>query len=213
MGGHLRRRRHSPEFGCGTGTGTRNAALTPHKPAAGFWITVALVAVLVAYPLSWGPACWGWERGWVNDEPLAIVYLPIERSFWNFPKPVRRAMIWWAILDVLRGDVPNLFFFVLLVLIPVSDKLIRRGTAFHFRRPRSHSAAIKRVTTRGACLRPDSDFRTTIWKTILHESRSVVARRKSAATADRNIGVICNWTSLNRCPVVRSGPALRRWEW
>jgi hypothetical protein len=28
------------------------------KPTAGFWITVALVAVLVGYPLSFGLACW-----------------------------------------------------------------------------------------------------------------------------------------------------------
>jgi hypothetical protein len=28
------------------------------KPTAGFWITVALVAVLVGYPLSFGPAWW-----------------------------------------------------------------------------------------------------------------------------------------------------------
>jgi len=28
------------------------------KPTAGFWITVALLAVLVGYPLSWGPAWW-----------------------------------------------------------------------------------------------------------------------------------------------------------
>ena len=28
------------------------------KPTAGFWITVALVAVLVGYPLSFGPAGW-----------------------------------------------------------------------------------------------------------------------------------------------------------
>jgi hypothetical protein len=32
---------------------------TDHKkPAAGFWITVALVAVLVGYPLSAGPVTW-----------------------------------------------------------------------------------------------------------------------------------------------------------
>ncbi len=28
------------------------------KPTAGSWMTVALVAALVAYPLSFGPACW-----------------------------------------------------------------------------------------------------------------------------------------------------------
>jgi hypothetical protein len=32
--------------------------ISPRKPTAGFWITVALVAVLVGYPLSIGPACW-----------------------------------------------------------------------------------------------------------------------------------------------------------
>jgi hypothetical protein len=28
------------------------------KPGLAFWATVALVVVLVAYPLSFGPACW-----------------------------------------------------------------------------------------------------------------------------------------------------------
>ena len=28
-----------------------------HSSTAGFWITVALVAALVGYPLSFGPAC------------------------------------------------------------------------------------------------------------------------------------------------------------
>jgi hypothetical protein len=32
------------------------------KPTAGFWMTVALVAVVVGYPLSFGPACWINER-------------------------------------------------------------------------------------------------------------------------------------------------------
>jgi len=33
--------------------------MTDHKhPTAAFWITVALVVVLVGYPLSFGAACW-----------------------------------------------------------------------------------------------------------------------------------------------------------
>ncbi len=32
-------------------------ALDRKHPTAAFGLTVALVAVLVAYPLSWGPAC------------------------------------------------------------------------------------------------------------------------------------------------------------
>jgi hypothetical protein len=31
---------------------------SPRKPTAGFWSTVALVAVLVGYPLSFGPEWW-----------------------------------------------------------------------------------------------------------------------------------------------------------
>ena len=32
------------------------------KPGVAFWITVALVAVLVGYPLSYGPVGWFCER-------------------------------------------------------------------------------------------------------------------------------------------------------
>jgi hypothetical protein len=28
------------------------------KPGVAFWATVALVVVLMAYPVSFGPACW-----------------------------------------------------------------------------------------------------------------------------------------------------------
>ena len=31
-------------------------------PSAAFWITVALVVVLVGYPLSFGPACWATSK-------------------------------------------------------------------------------------------------------------------------------------------------------
>jgi len=37
------------------------------KPTAGFWITVALVAVLVGYPLSFGP--WIWCDGVLGPPP------------------------------------------------------------------------------------------------------------------------------------------------
>ena len=50
------------------------------KPSAAFWITVALVAVLVGYPLSIGPAyrifeAFG-EPAWAKGA-LAIIYVPI----------------------------------------------------------------------------------------------------------------------------------------
>jgi len=52
------------------------------KPTTGFWITVALVAVLLAYPLSFGPACWIESRflpdGSINSR-FSGVYRPLLR--------------------------------------------------------------------------------------------------------------------------------------
>jgi len=36
------------------------------KPGVAFWATVVVVMVLVAYPLSFGPACW-----WFTSSPVA----------------------------------------------------------------------------------------------------------------------------------------------
>ncbi len=46
------------------------------KPTAGIWITVALVAVLVGYPLSFGPACWIASRN-QSDDSISTAYWPI----------------------------------------------------------------------------------------------------------------------------------------
>jgi hypothetical protein len=37
------------------------------KPGVAFWTTVKVVAVLVAYPLSFGPACW-FNSGWPTSD-------------------------------------------------------------------------------------------------------------------------------------------------
>jgi hypothetical protein len=46
-------------------------------PTPGFWITLALVAVLVGYPLSFGPACWISERTENDGKILSFLYRPI----------------------------------------------------------------------------------------------------------------------------------------
>jgi hypothetical protein len=46
------------------------------KPTAGFWITVALVAVL-AYPLSFGPACWISSRIGIGVFTIPSAYRPV----------------------------------------------------------------------------------------------------------------------------------------
>jgi hypothetical protein len=48
------------------------------RPPAGFWITVARVAVLVGYPLSFGPACSITSRaGIMAPRRLPTVYRPL----------------------------------------------------------------------------------------------------------------------------------------
>jgi len=54
--------------------------MTDRHPSAAFWITVTLVAVLVGYPLSFGPACW--LVAWTNQDGVPIlpkIYVPIAR--------------------------------------------------------------------------------------------------------------------------------------
>ena len=67
-----------------------------HPPAA-FWITVALVVVLVGYPLSFGPACW-LAGEWTTHNTLAITIIP--KAYY----PV----LWLARLDR-REIAPNTF--------------------------------------------------------------------------------------------------------
>jgi hypothetical protein len=46
------------------------------KPSAGFWITVVL-AVVVAYPLSFGPAVWLAARGAIPETAIKFAYWPL----------------------------------------------------------------------------------------------------------------------------------------
>ena len=73
------------------------------KPGVAFWATVVVVAVLVAYPLSFGPACWissriGRGKGFVVDA-VQLVYQPMLRLGCEGPDSVRRGIEWWVTLD------------------------------------------------------------------------------------------------------------------
>ena len=47
------------------------------KPSAESWLTVALVAVLAGYPLSFGPACWLSSRTDLGAGSLSFIYRPL----------------------------------------------------------------------------------------------------------------------------------------
>jgi hypothetical protein len=58
------------------------------KPGVAFWATVALVVVLVAYPLSFVPACWISKT---NELPLNDGRCP--RAAPRFYRPIGWAMV------------------------------------------------------------------------------------------------------------------------
>jgi hypothetical protein len=64
------------------------AMTSPRKPTAGFWITVALIAVLVGYPLSFGPACWITSRSMTNGDWISRAYAPTIWAWNNCEDPV-----------------------------------------------------------------------------------------------------------------------------
>jgi len=60
-----------------------------NKPGVAFWATIALAAVLVGYPLSFGPACWISSRTGVGAEIVTAIYRPLIRRSplqWFFSK-------------------------------------------------------------------------------------------------------------------------------
>src|SRR5262245_38055554 len=53
------------------------------NPSGGFWITVALVVVLIGYPLSFGPACWMNNWTGVGERAISVVFYPV---IWLAPR-------------------------------------------------------------------------------------------------------------------------------
>jgi hypothetical protein len=77
------------------------------KPCVAFWATVVLVALLVAYPLSFGPACWWFGAplssrmksiAWSGPDPLCPpqIYWPVGWLAQNGPSPVGDAIFRFA---------------------------------------------------------------------------------------------------------------------
>jgi len=65
------------------------------NPCAGLWITVSLIAVLVGYPLSRGPALWVFYRGSIPDASTATtaaIYWPMDWLVMNGPEPLRELL-------------------------------------------------------------------------------------------------------------------------
>jgi hypothetical protein len=67
---------------------------------------VALVAVLVGYPLSFGPACWITSRASAGAQMVAGVYRPLIWACWRHGgvrKPLGATLDWYARVRALKG--------------------------------------------------------------------------------------------------------------
>jgi hypothetical protein len=73
------------------------------KPGVAFWATVVLIAMLVGYPLSFGPACW-WFLGPMPPHAIATASANFaHRMYWPAgwfavyaPNSVGDAIFWYA---------------------------------------------------------------------------------------------------------------------
>jgi len=82
------------------------------KPGVAFWATVVVVVVLLAYPLSFGPACWltsqrlspGLYREDAKPPPRAMfIYYPLGGLANEPDSAPGRALIWYIQIGVPRG--------------------------------------------------------------------------------------------------------------
>jgi hypothetical protein len=74
------------------------------RPGIAFWATVVVVVALVAYPLSFGPACWIVPRLWARG----LMPQRVADVLWHFYDPLRSSILpeWFANL---RDWYSNLF--------------------------------------------------------------------------------------------------------
>jgi len=67
------------------------------KPGAAFWTTVVVVVVVLAYPLSFGPACWITSRCDVGASAIPILYRPLTWALSpEYDSPMNRVCTWYA---------------------------------------------------------------------------------------------------------------------
>ena len=70
------------------------------QPGVAFWAAVVVVVVLVAYPLSFGPACWISSRAQPSGQVVSVVYYPVIRLFGALPESLNRAVAAYILLGL-----------------------------------------------------------------------------------------------------------------
>jgi hypothetical protein len=72
--------------------------MTPSRkpPSPAYWATVVVVVALVAYPLSFGPACWLFRGGILSEAQLRSAYSEFFTCEDQIPAGIRRAVGWYS---------------------------------------------------------------------------------------------------------------------
>ena len=73
------------------------------KPGAAFWAAVVVVVAL-AYPISFGPACWLTKWGYINSTISGRLYRPILRHSVGKDGRLASAIRCYALLDRSLND-------------------------------------------------------------------------------------------------------------
>ena len=71
--------------------------MSERKPAAGLWITFAILSALVLYVLSFGPVCWLNSRTEKGETALAFIYRPVGWVM-KANQPAANILSWYACL-------------------------------------------------------------------------------------------------------------------
>jgi hypothetical protein len=72
------------------------------KPGVAFWAAVVVVAALVLYPLSFGPACWISSRLNLGAKLVPIIYRPVLRITYPDPWVTRNNRVQILVLGYTR---------------------------------------------------------------------------------------------------------------
>ncbi len=69
------------------------------KPGVAFWATVVVVVVIVANPVSFGPACWLTNRGYIDSTTSGRIYRPMLQLCVQKHARLGEILRWFALLD------------------------------------------------------------------------------------------------------------------